>query len=334
MATISAFHFLRPYWLLMLLPVFFLIIYLWRVNQIRHDWSGVCDRHLLPALLVSGAKKRFRWELILLALSWMLAVVILAGPSWLKVSQPVYYSEYPRVLVLDLSPAMNAQDIVPSRLERARYKILDILQRQREGQFGLVAFSAEAYVVSPLTHDAATIEAMIAELKTEIMPVPGSNITAALHQADELIKQAGYAKGDIILLTASSPSTTDFAVAKQLKQQGKRLMVLAMATAQGAPLPGQTGFVSDTKGQLLVSKLDKTGLETLAIEGDGRYATFSDTRQDIDLLLSNDDERMVEQSGKEKQEQAILWQDNGGLLIFILLPVALLAFRRGWFERI
>jgi len=329
--TMNELHFLRPYWLLLIIPLIWLVWRLWRQTDFNNAWYAVCDPHLLPHVMVNAAGKRQSWPLVLLAAAWLLATIALAGPSWLHLSQPVYRASLSKVIALDLSPAMYAQDISPDRLSRAKFKVQDILQGTQEGQVGMVVFSGEAYVVSPLTEDSATIAAMLPELNPDIMPVQGSSISAALIQAQALLQQAEATQGEIVLITASPVTQADLATAKQLHQQGIAISVLGIATEEGAPITTARGFVQDQQGNVILSKLDSRGLTELAAEGGGHYSPFSSNDSDLNTVLLN---QAMDFDTGQTQEQTDLWQDQGRYFIFGLLPLALLAFRRGWFETI
>ena len=117
------FHFLRPLWLLAAAPLAFLLWRMSRGDGSSDIWDEVCDLHLLPYLLVGSTLQR-RWWLRIVGLAWLLCVIALAGPTWSQLEQPIYKGRTARVIVLDLSLSMDADDLKPSRLTRARFKVL------------------------------------------------------------------------------------------------------------------------------------------------------------------------------------------------------------------
>ncbi len=157
----ATFHFLRPEWLWGLLPLVGLLVLLAKRGANAHVWESVCDAHLIPHVLVGTTGAKSRSPIILLGLSWTLGLVALAGPVWSQLPQPVFRAESALVIVLDVSRSMDAQDVAPSRLTRAKHKILDILQARQEGQTALVIFAGESFVVSPLTDDARTMKTLV-----------------------------------------------------------------------------------------------------------------------------------------------------------------------------
>ena len=130
------FHFLRPLWLLGL-PLGPLLAWnLWRRLQVGVQWREVCDPHLLEHLLVAPAATRRRLPYWIVTAATTLALVALAGPAWERLEQPVYRTLNARVVVLDLSRSMDATDYLPSRLTRARFKVVDILRRSGDRPVG------------------------------------------------------------------------------------------------------------------------------------------------------------------------------------------------------
>lgn len=327
---LAEFHFLRPWWLLALLP---LALLLRRIRWLRgtdHAWLKACDAHLLPYLLLHHPGGAGWLAVGLLGLGWLLAVLALAGPTWSKQPQPVFHRLDGRVIVLDLSPSMLAEDLKPSRLSRARFKIADILRRSEEGQTGLVAFAGDAFVVSPLTQDADTITALLPALDPAIMPVPGSRTELGLRKAADLLKQAGFTQGAILLVADGSSGQRALAAARTLVKEGFRVSVLAVGSAEGAPIPRPGGgFVEDRSGNLVVSQLDSAALRELAAAGAGHYAELRTDNTDLDWLLSQDT-LLTTMNVEREQRETALWREQGSWLVLLLLPVAALAFRRGW----
>jgi Ca-activated chloride channel family protein len=326
----EAFHFQQPGWFLALVPLAALI---WRLRghaSSESAWRRVCDPGLLSYLLIAPPGADRRLPLGLLVASWLIAVIALADPVWEKRPQPVFSSEEARVVVLDLSRSMNDADLAPSRLERARYKVEDVLRRSREGQVGLVAFAGDAFVVSPLTSDARTITEMLQALEPGLMPVQGSRADRGLRKAGELLAQGGAPHGEILLVTDGYEGRDAPAAARELHEKGYTVSVLGVGTADGAPLAdGSGGFVRDAGGAIVVPRLDEAALRALAAAGGGRYSTITGNDADLDALLRPLAPRLetrLKQTGLETDA----WQSRGPWLAVLLLPLAALAFRRGW----
>ena len=269
-------HFLRPLWFLALIPLASVVALLWQRRRGAEVWQGVVDPHLLPHLLV-GTDGRGRWfPALLLALSGALVITAIAGPVWQRLPQPLFETHIDRVILLDLSPTMNAGDLKPSRLARARFEVLDLLRQAREGQTALLAFGPEPYVVSPLTSDADTIALQVPHLDTALLPEPGRRrVDLALNKAGDLLDQAGAVDAEVILITDGLDiADRDAVAAVALKEAGHRLSILGVGTPEGAPVPtGDGGFLEDRSGAILMPRLDAARLAWLAAAGGGDYVS-------------------------------------------------------------
>jgi Ca-activated chloride channel family protein len=331
----AEFHFLRPLWLL-LLPVAAWLA--WQLMHGRSDvggWRSVVDARLRPYVLAEPAVLRDRrLALGAVVAAFAVAIVALAGPAWERLPVPAFRSDEALVVALDLSRSMNAGDVVPSRLERAKLKLLDLLERRAAGQTALVVFSTHAFTVTPLTTDTRTISSLVGAVDTGIMPTQGGRIGAGLERAAALLTQTGLRDGDILLITDSEVAGADVDLARDLAGKGFRVNVLAVGTEQGAPIPrAEGGFVNDANGQVVVPQLDATSLQRLAAVGGGRYAALTSNDRDLDALFPTPaalplDVTLDEAAGE--QYEADVWLDRGLVLAVVLLPLLALCFRRGW----
>jgi Ca-activated chloride channel family protein len=332
MPELAEFHFLRPGWLLALLFLPFLPVLLVAGRYGSFDWQRHCDPELLPHLLTRPSLTARKGVGILSVLGGLLAILALAGPTTERLPGPAYRNLSALVVVLDLSLAMDATDIKPTRIERARYKITDLLQRRREGQSALLVYGGDAFTVTPLTDDAATLIAQLGALTPAILPVQGQRSDLALDQAVRLLSQAGVRQGHILLVSAggnNDPAGTDRVAA--VSQAGYHLSVLGVGTPEGAPIPlTGGGFLRDDKGEILVTRLNAQTLANQARQGGGLYHKLTDDDQDIEALLqffAANPEARVDQPAALAVDT---WVDRGPWLLLPLLPLAALAFRRGW----
>jgi Ca-activated chloride channel family protein len=321
------FHWLRPEWLWALPLVGLLTFALGRRQLALGSWHRIVDPALAPHVLSRTQIKglTYRWWLILIG--GILAVMSLAGPSWNRVEQPVFRSEQAVVIALDLSRSMDAQDLTPSRLTRARLKILDILKARQSGQTALVVYSSNAFTVTPLTTDADTVAALVNSLSTDIMPSRGSYPVAAIIKSQKLLEQAGVTYGEVLLVTDGGTSPAAERAAADLRSSGYSLSVLGVGTTAGAPIPrAGGGFVTDRSGNIVVPRIELTALRSLAAAGGGRFALLSADDSDIDTLLSGPVGRG---SATDESLSTDQWQEEGPWLLLLLVPMAALAFRRG-----
>lgn len=323
----AEFHWLRPEWL-WALPLVVVLTYAFARRRLAPgSWQRVVDPRLAPFVLSRTQLKglSYRWWLMLLG--GVLGVLALAGPAWNRVEQPVFRSEQALVIALDLSRSMDAQDLSPSRLTRARLKILDILERRRSGQTALVVYSSNAFTVTPLTTDTDTVAALVNSLSTDIMPSRGSYPVAAIAKSKQLLEQAGAVLGEMLLITDGGTSPAAERAAEDLRASGYSLSILGVGTSNGAPIPrGGGGFVTDSSGNIVVPKIETAGLESLAAAGGGRFAALSADDSDVDYLLSGTAAAAESDDSLATDE----WREEGPWLLLLLVPIAALAFRRGF----
>ncbi len=324
---LADFHWLRPVWLWALPLVGLLTYALARRRLSPGSWQLVVDEALAPYILSRSQIKglTYRWWLILFG--GIIATIALAGPSWNRVEQPVFRSDQSVVIALDLSRSMDAQDLTPSRLTRARLKILDILERRSAGQTALVVYSSNAFTVTPLTTDGDTVAALVNSLSTDIMPSRGSYPLAAINKGRQLLEQAGVSYGEVLLITDGGASPAAQRAAEELQSAGYTLSVLGVGTTEGAPIPrAGGGFVTDRSGNLAVPKLESAGLRRLAAAGGGRFAVLTADNSDINAILSGEVGSGSESDNSLATDQ---WQEEGPFLLLLLVPMAAMAFRRG-----
>jgi Ca-activated chloride channel family protein len=324
---LANFHFLRPDWL-WALPLIGLMTYALARRQLAPgSWQRIVDPALAPYILSRTQIKglTYRWWLILIG--GVLAITALAGPSWNRVEQPVFRSEQAIVIALDLSRSMDAQDLTPSRLTRARLKILDILEARHSGQTALVVYSSNAFTVTPLTTDADTVAALVNSVSTDIMPSRGSYPVAAIAKSKSLLEQAGVAYGEVLLITDGGTSPATERAAADLQSSGYSLSVLGVGTSEGAPIPrAGGGFVTDRSGNIVVPRIETTALKSLAAAGGGRFAPLSADESDIDALLSGP---VGTGTASDESLATDQWKEEGPWLLLLLVPMAAMAFRRG-----
>ena len=325
----SEFHFLRPMALFGLIPALLIVVFVQWKKRSAGNWENIINPALLPYLMHGDTTKKNRgiyWVLV----AWIIACLSLAGPSWQQLPQPVHKKDTALILIMDLSPSMLAEDIKPSRLARARYKLIDLLKNRGEGYSALVVYGGEAYALSPLTEDSNTIISLVPTLEPALMPVYGSNTEQAVETALELALNGGYQQGDLLLITDGVASAAFATVQSMVKKAGKfRLSILGVGTQQGAPIPiGSGGFVKDNRGAILIPKLSPGSLQMLAKNTGGIYRNLSADDSDINALLASTEELFPDAS-KELERDFDLWDDQGFWLVILLLPVLIASFRKG-----
>lgn len=302
-------HFIRPWSLLACIPLFILMLHLWRQNTRLPAWSAICDEHLLAALTNNKGESRRHFSLGLLGISGLFMIIALSGPSWIKLPTPVYKQIQPRVVVLDMTETMLDTQLQPDRLTRAKFVLHDLFNKAITGQLALVAYTGEPFVVSPLTDDGKTIDALLPMLSVDIMPTGGNNLQNALKESESLIKQAGYQQGQILVLTATPPDANAIREAKQL-----------------AKLQIETSVMPLVPNEAL-----NTLYQPLANAGNGAVLSLANTQSEIQHWLN----RISPQSHFQPKYQQDFpqWRDEGRWFLLPAMLLLLPVFRRNWLQR-
>jgi Ca-activated chloride channel homolog len=326
----SEFHFIRPYWFIAIVPVALILWKLARRHLINKHWESVCDPELLPYILVGKSGTKKVTNIVLTSLVLFLMIFALAGPSWERLPQPVFQKESALVIALDLSLSMYADDVKPSRLERARFKISDLLDLRKEGQTALLVYAGSAYTVTPLTDDIKTIKSQLSALSPAIMPAPGSSTDIAITKSIELLKQAGISQGHILLLTDEVDAKYENNFIKA-KQNGYKVSILGIGTEEGTPIKMNDGsFLKDRAGTIIIPKLDQDTLRRLANAGGGyyEYGQIGDAEiKRLNRLFTSGLESNKKTETDFKTDQ---WHEFGPWIVLLILPIVAFGFRRGY----
>ena len=327
---IEQFRFMRPWWLLAVVPAVILVLLLWNRKSSYGGWQRVISPHLLPHLLAGNVTRQSRAPLIMLLFCWLLAVVAMAGPTWQQLPQAVQKKVNAQVIVLDLSLSMYAKDLAPSRLVRARLKLTDILNRTDEGLTALIVYSATPHVVTPLTDDTNTILSMVNSLSPDIMPQKGNSPIEAMEKAVDTLHQAGLNRGRILLMTDELPADFADKVEGFISYQTP-VSIMGIGTRDGAPIELPDGsFVKQNDGSIVIPKLDVSHMKRVARQLNGRFSTISTSDEDINYLLAEGllpSEQEIKETGREFD----VWDETGHLLVLLILPFAAAGYRKGWF---
>ncbi len=331
----AEFHFLRPWWLVALpFGVWLIWRLFWAEPGRRSGWRAVVDEALQPYVLgrVEALVNR-RWPMLVALAAWLATVLALAGPTWERMPVPAFRSDEALVVVFDLSRSMDAADLEPSRLDRAKVKLLSLLERRASGQTALVVFSAHAFTVTPLTSDTDAIASLVGALSSDIMPSRGSIAEAGLERAGALLRQTGLTAGEILLVTDAEVSPRARDLVRELGQERFVTHVLAVGTEEGAPIrEPDGGFVTDGSGRVVIPGVDVAALRSLAATGGGRFARLTASDRDLDVLFPAGIAAgsLSGAADDEEEYEADVWRDQGVWLTVAALPFLALMFRRGW----
>ena len=324
---ISEFHFLRPLWLLAIPLVWWMVFLLRKKWWQKGDWDREVEPHLLEFLATSHSQHKRKLLPWVMSLAGTLLLLSLAGPVWLKKPQPLIKKSQARVLVLDLSFSMLAADVKPTRIDRVRFKLEDLLNNFSEGETALVGYAGEAFVISPLTHDANTISALLPGLHPNIMPVPGSRADLGVELASDLLSRSIGSQGHIILVTDGIEESEITAVKNA--SGANEFSILAVGTEAGSPIAlAAGGFLKDRNGAIVIPKLNLNPLRKLANQVNGELTVLSPDDRDVNQIIAAETSEGI-YTEDEKQRTTDKWNEEGPWLLLIVLPLTALLFRRG-----
>jgi len=325
----SQFHFLRPLWLSALIPVVVLALLLWYQKHTARQWQQMVAPELLKYLLDGQTTRIKPWQLIALLFSWIIGCLALAGPTWEKLPVSVEKNQQALVIMLDLSPSMMSEDLKPSRLVRARLKMIDLLRERKDGQTALLVYAGDVHVVTPLTDDVETIINIIPALHPNVMPAEGSNTEAAVERGLKLLKDAGIPQGDLLLITDGVIAAAQSRIIETMNQNSQyRLSIMGVGGMEPTPIPSaKGGFVRDGKRNIITTQLDAGELQHFAKQTRGRYRTLTNNSSDIDYLMNLPTPEKQETQKVDREFDS--WYDRGHWLVLLLLPIVLYCFRRG-----
>jgi len=325
------FHFLRPVFLYGLIPAFLLVCLVLFIQSNRSTWTRAIDPVLLPFLLDKDSSPKATYPVFGLLLLWSLGLVALAGPVWQQIPVPVQEREDALVIVADMSLSMYANDVAPNRAVRTQRKIIDVLNsRREEGQTALVVYAGDAHAVTPLTDDVETINNLVPSLQPNIMPIEGSRPATGIELAISLLANASLPQAQILLITDGINNDDIGSIRNLLNGTAHTLSVLGVGTEDGAPIPmAEGGFLRDSANAIVIPRLERGLLQELATTTGGRYADALLTDEDIEYLLDqsifDENENLV-----DVEREFDIWYETGPWLLLLALPLAALAFRRGW----
>lgn len=322
----TLFHFIRPLWLLLAAGAALILVGArLREGLARRRLSDDIEPHLLDHLLIAPGRRTWFRPAPMAALAVALAAIGIAGPTWQQEPPPFSEDKAPLVIVVESSWTMNAIDVQPTRLERAKSKIRALLEARAGARTALVTYAGTAHVVMPFTDDAAAIELFLPGLDPSIMPVDGDKAADAVAMADAMLAKETV-PGSILLITDGVPREQFDAITAVAERRD--LLVLGVGTSAGGPVKtGENQFKTTAGGAREIARLDKAGLEALRDATGAFVATITlDDRDIARVQLGVERHMQAVEAGREQSR----WMDMGYLLVFPVLALGAVMFRRGW----
>ena len=272
-----------------------------------------------PATSRSGAGR----ARLLFTFGLVAAILAVARPQWGQLEEPVFDQAREIIIALDLSRSMLAEDVKPSRLERARLLITSLLERLKGERVGLVVFSGTAFLQSPLSSDYEILREFLPVLNPDYLPEGGTNYDALLETTLSAFGASGAADRFLIVLSdGEAQSTTWQKHVDELKTKGIRVLSLGVGTDDGAMIPDGAGaFVKDERGAVVMSKLTPTSLRELADKTDGRYidaSSWVDLAQLIQGTVEQGKRGEFKENTRVRLAERYQWPLGAALVLLLL----------------
>lgn len=297
----------------------------------RPRGKDYAEPQLMPwarARTTSRFEPRRLWRQVVLALAWLLFAMAMAGPRIAENDYKQDKENYTELMVvLDVSRSMTARDVVPSRLERAKLELQDLIARAERQKIGLVVYAARAHLMIPPTDDKTVLRHALQVLRYGLLPTEGSNLQGAIEFASKRFTSEQSVRALLLVTDGEIPTNDATAEARlddmvsQLAQQGVALYALGIGTPEGAPLLAQQGGWLRYRNEAVVSKLHEDRLQELAVLGNGRYSAVSETDAEWQKLYDQNIKYLQTVDTIRKGDSLIEWRELYG---WCLIPAALL----------
>jgi Ca-activated chloride channel family protein len=318
-AGLDAFHFLRPWWLLLLPVAAWLHIRLRHAVSAVDQWKGIIAPEILQHLVVGkGSHRRLRPYQLLTVLLLILGIAM-AGPTWKRELTPFTEDRAPLIVALELTDSMLGIDQQPTRLERAKHKIRDLLQKRLGARTAVIGYAGSAHAILPLTDDTSLVELYLESLTPVVMPEKGDRPDRALDLATRML--AGEdAAGTILFMTDGIDRVYEPTFAAAFVESQDQLLVLTFGTSAGGPI--LDGNASD-----VAPPVDSAGSATIASAAGGRVLESTVDSSDVETMNRHVQRNLVDAI---ESDENLRWRDSGYMLVWPLALLTLLWFRRGW----
>jgi Ca-activated chloride channel family protein len=328
---LDAFHFLRPEWLWLLLAIPLIYLPLRFRDDVRARWKKYIAPDLLDHLIVAQHRGwRYR-PVHMVCMLIFLGALALAGPTWKQEQPPFTEDKAPLVIALDLSQTMDAIDVDPTRIERAKLKLRDLLKVRNNGRTALFVYAGTAHMVLPFATDFSLFDLYLTSLSTSIMPSGGKDTAKALNAVGSFLKDEPV-PGTILFVTdgieaQALPTFREFAKREEGKDD---ILVMGVGTSSGGPIRiADNRFLTDRTGRRVYSKLDVNALRSLK---NLNIAATTLTLGDEDIQWV---QRRVQHHLHDVQQRTskLRWIDEGYWLTIPISAIAVFWFRKGWAVR-
>ena len=296
---------------------------IWSYKKKKQLIEVFLGKSLVSRLLDPLAWKRVKIDNMLIIFAVVFLILALSQPRWGYYWKDLEQKGVDIVIALDVSSSMLAQDIKPNRLERAKYKIMDLLNMLEGDRVGLVAFAGTSYLQCPLTLDYSATRIFLNAIDTELIPVPGTAIGHAIRTSVKAFNTQDTRSRAIILITDGEDHTGDaIQSANWAKEHKTKIFAIGIGNNIGAPIPdpkpGASGFKKDKDGEVILTKLDEPTLKQMALQTGGSYVRSVSGDMDLQKLYRENIKHKVK-SKEIKTERKRVWKERFQWMIFAAL---------------
>lgn len=288
------FRFANPEYLIALwvIPVLIILFVLFNKNR-KRLLEKFADRELHKSIIYSfsSAKSKLKFALILISIS--LLIIAYANPQVGTKMQEVKQTGIDVYILLDVSRSMQAEDIKPNRLEKAKFQISNLIQKLRGDRIGLVIFSGEAYIQFPLTTDYSAANLFLSAVDFNSVPQPGTAIASAINLATQSFDSAATDKAIIIITDGEDHEGDIDKAVENAVEKNIKIYTIGLGSPDGVPIPvydnrgNVIGFRQDTNGQTVLTRLNENILREIANKGYGKYYRGNNYEDYLDKIYSD-----------------------------------------------
>ena len=322
---IDALHFIRPLWLIAL-PLILLVW--WLVRRRDASQAKVGDfvaPHLREALTVNRDARRGVRAVDGVAIALLAAAIAAAGPTWSKQASPWFTETAPLVVAIEVSDSMRSNDLQPTRLERARFKVMDLVAARTGSRTALIAYAGSAHIVVPPSTDVDVLQPFLESLDPAIMPTPGAAADKVLPLAMTLL--GDQAAGGTLLFVNDGFESGDVAPLAELagRDGAPALAALVVGSDEGGVALMPDGSPVMANGGRLDTRVDAAMLRRVASAADVTVVRAGTGDADIRQLT-----RAIQSNLRLADDPNAEWHDQGWWFLWLAALLSLLWFRRGW----
>ncbi|MCK5072264.1 MAG: VWA domain-containing protein [Bacteriovoracaceae bacterium] len=316
---------LQYLWFLWFIPGI-IVFYFWAFKRKQKLLERFVSNELKERLLFGFSPGRQKLKAFFIIVAMLFAIISLIRPQWGFHWEEVKRKGVDIMVALDVSRSMLAGDVSPNRLERAKREIIDLMNIMQGDRLGLIAFAGTSFLQSPLTLDYGAVRIFLDDLDTSLIPVPGTAIADAIKKASQSFDQADKKSRVLILITDGEDHEGDpVLAAKTASENGIKIYTVGIGAKGGAPIPVQGGgFQKDRNGEMILTQMNETTLQKIALETGGSYVRSITGDLDLENIYKDITEKVEDKelkSGKRKRfEERFQWPLILAL-IFIILEV-------------